>query len=82
MLCYTYNYTFLSNVLKIAETPAAAALAAEVDKLAAIFGTTADKLVAQTYDGATVMSGDKHGVQRLVKKSSRNQASYSVVPMS
>lgn len=36
--------------------------------MAAIFGINADKLVAQSYDGAAVMSGDKSGVQTLVRQ--------------
>lgn len=46
----------------------AAALAGQVDEIAAYFGLDGDKVVAQSYDGAIVMSGDKAGVQALVKQ--------------
>lgn len=54
--------------MDVSNDKTATALAAQVDEIASSFGLTADKLVAQTYDGAAVMSGDKHGVQRLVKQ--------------
>lgn len=46
----------------------AAAIAEQVDVLAVKFSITAEKLVAQTYDGANVMSGSTGGTQALVKQ--------------
>lgn len=46
----------------------AVALAKQVDILAEKFNLTAEKIVAQTYDGAAVMSGSAGGTQALVKQ--------------
>lgn len=39
-----------------------------MDSIASDFGLNADKLIAQSYDGAAVMSGELRGTQALVKK--------------
>lgn len=39
-----------------------------MDSIASEFGLNADKLIAQSYDGAAVMSGELGGTQALVKK--------------
>lgn len=50
----------------------AVALASEVVSLLEKFEVTSEKLVAQTYDGAHVMSGVTGGTQAIVKQSYPN----------
>ncbi|XP_055522490.1 uncharacterized protein LOC129716681 [Wyeomyia smithii] len=58
----------LVRLADVSSDKTAAALAGHVDEIAAYFGLDGDKVVAQNYDGAAVMSGDKSGVQTLVKQ--------------
>ena len=58
----------LVRLADVSSDKTAAALAGHVDEIAAYFGLDGDKVVAQSYDGAAVMSGDKSGVQTLVKQ--------------
>lgn len=56
------------RLVDVSSDKTATALAEQVDLLAEKFHITAEKLIAQTYDGANVMSGSKGGTQALVKQ--------------